>query len=446
MGKYFGTDGIRGIANAELDARLAYLTGFAAAEELGRDKARPRVVICKDTRISGDMLESALIAGLCAGGADASPLGVLPTPAAALLTIERGADAGIVISASHNPYEHNGIKLFGREGFKIPDELEARIEHLIDHPEELTTRVGGELGRVASDDGSGVELYVGHVARRVERLRHMRVVFDCANGAASRTARNLFSRFDLDAEYISEQPDGVNINADCGSTHLDALRKAVVDGGFDCGFAFDGDADRCLAVDETGATVDGDAILALCAAAMKEDGTLRGGAVVGTIMSNSGLLDYCKTRGIDVLLSDVGDRNVLELMRARGCNLGGEPSGHTIFTDDSTTGDGQLAALKVLEVLSRSGKSLSELRREIPYYPQVMINVKVAGAEGKAAAMASAALKAAIEEERAKLGGGGKILVRPSGTESLIRVTVEARTTEIAGKCAERLVNLIELP
>ncbi|MDR3278411.1 MAG: phosphoglucosamine mutase [Oscillospiraceae bacterium] len=447
MGKYFGTDGIRGVANVGLDPRLAYLAGLAAASELAASSGgkKTRVVIGKDTRVSSDMLEAALTAGLCAGGADAVPLGVLPTPAVAYLTIETGAALGAVISASHNPYEHNGIKLFGARGFKIPDELEARIEYLIDRPEALALKTHGGIGAVRRDGGRGAELYIEHVASRARGIKRKKVLLDCANGAASHTARRLFSRLDLELAVINDAPDGVNINVDCGSTHMERLRDAVVSGGFDVGFAFDGDADRCLAADERGEVIDGDLILAVCARAMKREGTLKNNAVVGTIASNAGLDEFCAGEGLRLLRADVGDRHVLDVMRENGCNLGGEPSGHTVFLDDSTTGDGQLAAIKLLGILSESGKTASALAGGIPNYPQIILNVPVAGGEAakNAAATHPRVLTAVAEEERA-LAGEGRIFVRASGTEAFVRVTAEAKDGEIALNCARRLEILIK--
>jgi phosphoglucosamine mutase len=446
MGKYFGTDGIRGVANETLDVRLAYRTGFAAANELaveGRTH-RPRVLICKDTRISSDMLEAAIIAGLCSGGADVVPLGVLPTPAAAYLTMETGADMGVVISASHNPFEHNGIKLFNSNGYKLPDGLEARIEASIDAADTLRVKTRGEIGRVLRDDGRGEAQYVEHVASKAGHITRRKIVVDCSNGAAYRTARRLFELFDLDVEYIHDTPDGVNINDNCGSTNITSLQSVVRALNCDCGFAFDGDADRCLMVDENGDLVDGDVILALCAASMKRAGTLRGGAVVGTIVSNSGLGEFGAREGIEILRADVGDRNVLELMQSRGCNLGGETSGHTIFLDDSTTGDGQLAALKILTLLSETGATPSGLRRSVPNYPQVIINVPVDGAEGKTAVMTNPKVADWAEAEERELAGAGMVLIRPSGTEPVVRVTVEAKTRKIAEDCALKLANLLK--
>ena len=446
MGKLFGTDGIRGVANETLDTRLAYRIGQAAAISLQDGTGRkPTVVIGKDTRISSDMLEAALTAGLTACGCNVVTLGVIPTPAVAYLTVQLHADAGAVISASHNPYEHNGIKLFSREGFKLSDALEAQIEELILQPGELPVKSHGDLGQVTS--GAALkEKYLDHLASTVGKLSGLRVLIDCANGASSATARELFSRFDLDVTILNDEPNGVNINADCGSTHLGVLQKGVVEGDYDLGLAFDGDADRCLLVDEQGGIIDGDKVLAVCGSDMKRRGKLSGGTIVATVMSNLGLHEFCRENGVGLVCTSVGDRNVLEKMNECGYKLGGEQSGHTIFTDYATTGDGQLTALQFLDVLVRSGKKASELASVCPQYPQVLLNVAVSHERGiKDAIMASDALSAAIAEEEGKLSGEGRVLVRPSGTEALIRVMVEAKTEQIALLAAENLVNVIKM-
>ncbi|MDR2421063.1 MAG: phosphoglucosamine mutase [Oscillospiraceae bacterium] len=440
MGKYFGTDGIRGIANETLDARLAYLTGFAAAAAAAGAGGRPRAVIGKDTRLSSDMLEAALISGLCSGGADVTPLGVVPTPAVAYLVRRTGADMGIVISASHNPFEHNGIKIFDSRGFKLSDAAEREIERLIDSPSGHGARAG--LGR-AIRDSRGEKEYVAHLAGLAPAVpAGIKIVADCANGAASFTARRLFRALGADAKLIYSKPDGVNINLGCGSTHIDTLRRAVTRGGFDVGFAFDGDADRCLIVDELGGLIDGDVILAVCARDMKSRGELRNNAVVGTELSNSGLDEFGRREGFEVLRADVGDRSVLEMMLSSGACLGGEESGHTIFLDDSTTGDGQLTAVKFLGLLARTGKTASELAAGVPRRPRVSLNIPADPGE-KERKLASRELSAAAEDERRALGGRGRVVVRPSGTESLIRVTAEAETEEKAKKIVERLAKII---
>jgi phosphoglucosamine mutase len=447
MGKYFGTDGIRGVVNETLDAETAYRVGCAAAAVLldGGEK-RPLILIGKDTRVSSDMLEAALIAGICSGGADVTPLGVLPTPAVAFLTVRLGAQMGIVISASHNPFEHNGIKIFDRNGYKLSDALEERIERMVDGAEPCPKKTHGEIGRVVYDDGRGAEMYIDYLAGAANaELRGLHVAIDCANGAASKTAGRLFSKFNIDFELLHDHPNGVNINDNCGSTHIDGLRSIVKAGGFDLGLAFDGDADRCLCVDEKGEVVDGDKMMAIMGLSMKEGGKLRNNAIVATVMSNIGFHEFAGKNGIELLCAAVGDRNVLEMMLDRGCNLGGEQSGHIIFLDDATTGDGQLAAVRLLSVICGAKKPVSELFGGVPQYPQVLMNAKITGGNAaKDAIMQSPALQEAVAREEEKLRSAGRILVRPSGTEALIRVMVEARTEETAADVARNLVNMIK--
>ena len=444
MGKLFGTDGIRGVANETLTVELAYRVGQSAAISLaeGKDR-RPMVVIGKDTRISSDMLECALIAGLTACGCDVTTLGVIPTPGVAYLTVILHADAGVVISASHNPFEHNGIKVFSGEGFKLNDALEEEIEHLILQEGALPVKTHDELGRV-KDGRQYLSQYLDHLASTVGQLAPLRVLFDCANGASSVTARSLFDRFALQADYMSCEPDGVNINNHCGSTHLEKLSARVREGGYDLGLAFDGDADRCLAVDENGEEIDGDKIMAVCARTLAAQGKLQGGGFVATVMSNMGLHKYCAAQNLRLLCASVGDRNVLELMQKEHMVLGGEQSGHIIFLEHMTTGDGQLAALQFLSILTQTGKRASELVRDIPRYPQVLINVKVRGNEEKAAIMNSAALSNEIAAAERLLAGDGRVLVRASGTEPLIRVMVEAGSESAAEQTAQTLVKAVE--
>ena len=448
MGKLFGTDGIRGVVNAGLDAALAYQVGLAAAQVLAREKhGKPLVTIGKDTRISSDLLEGALIAGLCSAGADVLHLGVIPTPGVAWITVDRGADAGIVISASHNPFEHNGIKIFDGRGFKLSDALEEEIEEIILGHVEVPLKTHGDLGQVIYADERERDDYIDHLASTVDAdLSGLRILVDCANGASSATAARLFDRFPkLHTDIINADPDGVNINAGCGSTHLDSLCTMVKAGGYDLGLAFDGDADRCLACDELGADIDGDQIMAVCGRDLKNRGELPGDAVVATVMSNLGLHVFCRENGLQLLCTDVGDRNVLEKMEEQGYVLGGEQSGHMIFRHFATTGDGQLTALQLLNLLHKSGKKASQLTGDCRRYPQVLVNVPVADKEKKTAIMASERLKAAVAEREAALNGDGRILVRPSGTEALIRVMVEAREEHTAANCANELAELIKL-
>lgn len=447
MGKLFGTDGIRGVVGENLTADLAFRTGQAIAsvleEETGR---RPLVVIGKDTRISSDMLESALMAGICDLGGDVMPVGTIPTPAVAYLTMQEKADAGIVISASHNPYEHNGIKVFSGQGYKLSDALEERIEAKILSDAPMKHRTREKIGRRHHGMRQMKRDYIDFVASTIESdLSGLKILCDCANGAASATAPELFGRFKAHTDFIHTQPDGVNINSRCGSTHLEVLSAQVVSGGYDIGVAFDGDADRCLLVDETGGVIDGDKVLAVCALDMKRRGKLRGNTLVATVMSNLGLHEFCRTSGIDLICTDVGDRNVLEKMLEKDFRIGGEQSGHTIFTDVETTGDGEVTALQFLQVLARSGKSASELASVCAVYPQVLVNVAVPHSGGvKEKIMASAELAAEVKREEEALGETGRVLVRPSGTEALIRVMVEAKSTNTAQEVADRLADFIK--
>ena len=444
MGKLFGTDGIRGVANETLDCRLAYRVGQAAAISLTKKPGvKPSVVIGKDTRISSDMLEGALIAGLTASGCNVVRLGVIPTPGVAYLTVKLHADAGVVISASHNPFEHNGIKMFSGEGFKLSDALEEEIESLILREGELPVKTGAALGQVM-DGAFTAEQYLDHLASTVGQLPRMRVLIDCANGAASATARKLFSRFALNVDYINDTPNGVNINNHCGSTHIEMLAEKVREGGYALGLAFDGDADRCLAVDENGGLIDGDQIMAICAYTLTKQGKLTGSGFVATVMSNIGLHKYCAEHGLRLLCAAVGDRNVLEMMQREGMALGGEQSGHIIFLEHMTTGDGQLAALQLLSILAQSGRKASELASAVTRYPQVLLNVRVGGNDEKKAIMESPLLGEAIRKAEAGLGGNGRVLVRASGTEPLIRVMVEAGSEQTARETAETLVHAVE--
>lgn len=447
MGKLFGTDGIRGIVGENLTAAEAFRVGQAIAIVLEEEKGRPATVtIGKDTRISSDMLESALMAGICDLGGDVIPLGDIPTPGVAYLTVQQRADAGIVISASHNPYEHNGIKVFNSQGYKLPDEIELRIEEKVLSEQPMKSHTRGEIGRRHHGMKQLKRDYIDFLASTIESdLAGLHILVDCANGAASATAPELFGRFKAHTDFIHRAPDGVNINSRCGSTHLGDLSAAVVKGGYDLGVAFDGDADRCLLIDEQGGIIDGDKVMAVCALDMKRRGKLQGNTIVATVMSNLGLHEFCRNSGIDLVCTNVGDRNVLEEMLAKDFRIGGEQSGHTIFTDLETTGDGEVTALQFLQVLNHSGKKASELAGVCATYPQVLINVEVSHQRGvKEAIMASEALQAAVEAEETALAGAGRVLVRASGTEALIRVMVEAKTGEIAKQVADKLVLFIK--
>ena len=447
MGKLFGTDGIRGIVGKTLTAEMAYRVGQAVATVLAEEKGgHPVITIGKDTRISSDMLESALMAGICSVGGDVKPFGTMPTPAVAFLTIQEKADAGIVISASHNPYEHNGIKVFNAKGYKLSDEMEARVEELILSEEPIPVKTHGEIGKRYHGMRQMKKDYIHHLVSTVDcELTGLRVLVDCANGAASATAPQLFGMLPLMADFIHVTPDGVNINNGCGSTHLESLAKGVVIGGYDLGIAFDGDADRCLLVDEKGNTIDGDKVLAICASALKRAGKLSGNAIVATVMSNLGLHEFCRNNGMDLICTDVGDRHVLEKMMECGYVIGGEQSGHTIFREYATTGDGELTALQFLQALAQSGVPASELVSCCAQYPQVLINVEVPHTLGaKERIMKSAELWKQVEGKEKELSGEGRILIRPSGTEALIRVMVEAKTTEIAEEVAADLADYIK--
>ena len=448
MGKYFGTDGIRGVVNKSLNAELAFKAGAAASMVLAEAKKtgeKPLFTIGKDTRISSDMLESAIIAGLCSAGADVLQLGVIPTPAVAHITIASGADAGIMISASHNPYEHNGIKIFNCNGYKLSDELENEIESLIDAPDKLKFCINDDLGRLINRGDRYIDLYIEHVLSSIEGgISDLKVMIDCANGAAVRTVNDIFGRLSIELELIKDRPDGCNINDKCGSTHIENLGRLVVAGGYDVGLAFDGDADRCLAVDENGRLLDGDKIMAICGKAMLSRGELKHDTIVATVMSNIGFHEFCNKNGLYIRSAPVGDRNVLDVMQKHGFNLGGEQSGHIIFLDDETTGDGQLAALKFLKAVSDSGKKVSKLAAEIPTYPQVLINVPIEGGnEVKKTILSDESFKLQVEAAEKNLGDSGRVLVRPSGTEALIRVMVESSDAVLAESVSNCLADCI---
>ena len=446
MSRMFGTDGVRGVANEELTPLLAMQLGQAGAYVLTREnKHKPTIMVGCDTRMSGDMLANALMAGICSVGANAVYVGVIPTPAIAYLTKKYKVEAGVVISASHNPMEFNGIKFFDGNGYKLPDALEDEIEALIkNNMNRVEFPTGSSVGRIKYRKDAREE-YINHAVRAVPvDLTNLKVVVDCAEGASHYTSIEALRQLGAQVVPIHNMPDGTNINANCGSTHMEELQARVVYEKANIGLAFDGDADRCLACDEKGAEIDGDKIMAVCGAYMKRNGRLTGNTIVATVMSNLGLHEFCRKNGIDLVCTNVGDRNVLEKMVECGYKLGGEQSGHMIFTDYATTGDGQLSALQFLQILALSGKSASVLTADCPQYPQVLLNVVVSHDRGvKEAIMASDALKTAVADEEKFLRGEGRILVRPSGTEALIRVMVEAKTESVAQLVAERLVKVI---
>ena len=449
MGKYFGTDGFRGKAGVDLTAEHAFqvgrFLGWYYSQKHTEDSAR--IVIGKDTRRSSYMFENALAAGITSSGADAYLLHVTTTPCVSYITRTENFDCGVMISASHNPFYDNGIKLMNGVGEKMDDALQAELEAFIDgDPAYLPWATEGKVGKTI-DFYSGRNRYIGYLTSLPSRsFEKHKVGLDCANGSSWMIGRAVFDALGAKTYVINDQPDGVNINTDCGSTHIEGLQLYVREHHLDVGFAFDGDADRCLLVDEQGGVIDGDKVLAVCGSDMKRRGKLSGGTIVATVMSNLGLHEFCRENGVGLVCTSVGDRNVLEKMNECGYKLGGEQSGHTIFTDYATTGDGQLTALQFLDVLARSGKKASELASVCPQYPQVLLNVAVSHERGvKDAIMASDALSAAIAEEEGKLSGEGRVLVRPSGTEALIRVMVEAKTEQIALLAAENLVNVIKM-
>ena len=444
MRRLFGTDGVRGIANDFLTAEVALGIGRAVATVLStQNRYRPLVLIGRDTRISSEMLSSALHAGLCSVGADVIDVGVVPTPAVAYLVKKYRADAGIMISASHNSYEFNGIKIFSGDGYKLPDELEERIESIVLDGEPAPRLAEPDrIGRVRMCE-EGARDYIEHLQRTAfNSLEGLRVAIDCANGSASRTAEELFSAMGAECHMLSATPSGLNINDGCGSTDMRALRTYVLENGLDVGVAFDGDADRALFIDERGEEIDGDRVLAILSLDMKQRGVLRGNTVVGTVMSNLGFSRFCEEHDIRFVAAKVGDRYVLEVMSLQGYTLGGEQSGHIIIRNHATTGDGQLTALQLLSLMKREGKPLSLLASVMRRYPQSLVNIRTT-AEGKLAFFTDKEISAILEEAEHTLGTRGRIVVRPSGTEPLVRVMVESETEEetvrVAEETAERI-------
>ncbi len=439
VGRLFGTDGVRGVANVDLTPELAFRLGRAAAHVLG-SHGRGRFLLGWDTRRSGEMLQAALTAAICSAGSDVVRAGVLPTPAIAYLTRLQRHTAGIVISASHNPIEDNGIKFFAQDGFKLPDAVETEIEACVGR-EDLPRAVGLEVGG-AGDLPDASDVYGDFVASLATApLGGLRVVVDCAYGAACPVAPALWRRLGATVIAINDQPDGNRINVACGSTHPEVIRQAVLDHGADVGFAHDGDADRVIAVDETGRIVDGDIIMGVCALHLHAQGRLAGNRVVATVMSNLGLEVALRRAGITLERTVVGDRYVLERMRALEANLGGEQSGHVIFLDHATTGDGLLTAVQVVNVMIETEKRLSELAAPIERYPQILRNVAVADRESFDR---QTKIQEAIAEAERRLGPRGRVLVRPSGTEPVVRVMVEAEDLDEAQALAGHLVEVIE--
>lgn len=446
MGRLFGTDGVRGIANKDLTNDLAMKIGAAAATVLLREakSKKPTVLIGKDTRASGDMLEAALTAGLCSVGCNVLSIGIVPTPAVAYLVGLYECEAGIMISASHNPCEYNGIKIFQKTGYKLDDSIEEEIEAIIlDNAEEIDIKIGGDVGnrlysKIAVND------YIDHVVSTTDvRFDGLKIALDCANGSASVCAKEIFTRLGAKCIMLSDTPDGTNINDKCGSTHPEELMSFVKDANLDLGLAFDGDADRMLAVDENGCLVDGDKIIAICANKMKQEGSLQKDTAVVTVMSNMGFFKFCDEHGIKCAKTAVGDRYVLERMLKDGYNIGGEQSGHVIFLDYATTGDGELSGVQLVETVVKSGKKLSELASIMKVYPQVLINVKVS-AEGKKKYNNDEYIIAATQKAEMELMGDGRVLVRVSGTEPLVRVMLEGKDVEHIQRLGEEIAQVVK--
>lgn len=444
MGRLFGTDGVRGIANSELTPELAFKLGKAGAHVLSRNKKRPVVIIGKDTRLSGDMIEDALSAGILAVGGNVIKVGVLPTPAIAYLVNVYKADAGVVISASHNPFEYNGIKFFNGDGFKLDDSIEDEIEDIIISDIDVNSHITGDkLGRCLEADDDAMEKYAEFLKATIDvDLKGVKLVLDCANGAAYKVAEKVYSELGADVTVIGNEPDGININHNCGSTHPEKLQQEVVKQGAFMGLAYDGDADRLIAVDEKGRIIDGDKLICICAAMMKNMGLLSGDIVTATVMSNLGFHKYIEGMGCSVEVTSVGDRYVLESMLKTGSQIGGEQSGHIIFLNHTTTGDGILSSLQLLQAVMMSGKKASELSDEIEIFPQVLKNAGVKN-ENKNKFMEDSEIKAAIEQVEKDIAGLGRLLIRPSGTEPLVRVMLEGQDVEHITELADGLASLI---
>ncbi len=441
--RVFGTDGVRGLANGLLTAELALDLSVAAAHVLGEAGAfeghRPRAVVGRDTRLSGEFLQSAVVAGLASAGVDVLDLGVLPTPGVAHLTSALGVDLGVMISASHNPMPDNGIKFLSRGGLKLDDDIEHVIEGRLREPWNRPT--GAKVGRISAY-ATAVDEYAAHLVATVpDDLAGLRVVLDCAHGAAYQAGPRALRAAGADVVAICAEPDGRNINDGCGSTHLEVLRAAVVEHGADAGFALDGDADRCLAVDASGEVVDGDQILAVLAVGLRDAGRLYRDTVVATVMSNLGFVQAMEREGVAVEQTKVGDRYVLESMKAHGFTLGGEQSGHVILSEHATTGDGILTALQVLARMAATGRSLTDLAGVMTRLPQILVNVPDVD---KSRASSDPDVASAVAEAEAELAGRGRVLLRPSGTESLVRVMVEAESEEQAAQVAHRLADVVK--
>ncbi|NMH67621.1 phosphoglucosamine mutase [Bacillus sp. RO3] len=442
MGKYFGTDGVRGVANTELTPELAFKLGRFGGYVLTKDATRPKILIGRDTRISGHMLEGALVAGLLSIGAEVMRLGVISTPGVAYLTKALGAQAGVMISASHNPVGDNGIKFFGPDGFKLSDDQENEIEGLLDQTDDQLPRpTGADLGQV-SDYFEGGQKYLQYLKQSVdEDFDGLHIALDCAHGATSALATHLFADLDADISTMGASPNGLNINDGVGSTHPEALAEMVKEKGADLGLAFDGDGDRIIAIDEHGQIVDGDQIMYICGKYLKSQGQLKQSTVVSTVMSNLGFHKGLEENGIQSIQTAVGDRYVVEEMKKHGYTLGGEQSGHIIFLDYNTTGDGLLTGIQLVNIMKMTGKSLSELAGEMQKFPQKLVNVRVTD---KHHVTDNETVKQVIQKVEEEMNGNGRILVRPSGTEPLVRVMAEAPTEELCDRYVNEIVQVVD--
>ena len=440
MRKYFGTDGIRGIAGESLTADLSFKVGKALGKLLTEKKEHPKVVIGRDTRISCDMIEHALTAGLTSTGVNVMTVGTIPTPAIAYLTKTIETDSGIMISASHNPYQDNGIKIFGPDGFKLTDEQELEIESLIDNSEQIKNASFEKIGKVYGGNEL-TQKYIQHIKQSISGdLSEIKIALDCANGATTGVAPFIFGDLEADIETIGCQPNGVNINDNVGSTKIETISEFVKENNVDVGFAFDGDGDRVLAVDANGNIVDGDKIMFILAKHLKEQGELKDNMVVSTVMSNIGFYKAIEENGLQSVKTAVGDRYVVEEMRKNDYSLGGEQSGHIVLMNYATTGDGILTAVKLANIIKTSGKSLEELASEVSIYPQKLVNIKVID---KKTAMEDSEILSECEKVEKELEGNGRILLRASGTENLIRVMVEASSDELTDKYCEQVAKIV---
>jgi len=444
MGKLFGTDGVRGVANSELTVDLAFELGKAVTYVLEEKNERPVIIIGKDTRVSGDMLENALAAGILAVGGNVIKLGIIPTPAVAYLVKYYNADAGVVISASHNSFEYNGIKIFNGKGYKLDDKIEEEIEDIIIRRECIKDqKIGDKIGKCLEASEKAIDIYSEFLLKSIDLdLSDLKIILDTANGAAYRVAEKVFHELNAKVEVIFNNPDGININDDCGSTHTENLQIKVKETGADIGLAFDGDADRLIVVDEKGLVVDGDKVICICAKLLKAQSKLKDNKVTVSVMSNLGLHKFMEEHGINVDVTAVGDRYILESMIKTGCVLGGEQSGHIIFKDNSTTGDGIMSSLQFLKAIKNEGKTINQLSEEIIIYPQVLVNAEVSN-KNKEAYKEDPEINEEIFKIEASMEGNGRVLIRPSGTEPLVRVMIEGDDIEKIHGLAQDLADKI---